>query len=247
MTTAVSTIDNNVLIKFLDSMGLAKDLTEAEKNQYIGICQAFGLNPFKREVHVSKYGNEMSILTGYEVYLKRAERTGQLNGWSCTTDGTVEGGDLKATCTIYRKDREHPFVWDAYYSESVQKTKEGKPNRFWSTRPLLMTKKVAISQAFRLCFSDELGGMPYTQDEIQVDAEVVSSKPLPVEPSEPIKQMNEVQAGKIGMLMQSAAYSEEDRKTIAKKVQAGMSYDAAEKMIANMTRFVAKHQADATA
>ena len=106
---------------------------------------------------------------------------------------------------------------------------------------------MAISQALRLCFSDELGGMPYNQDEIQVDAEVVSSKPLPVEPSEPIKQMNEVQAGKIGMLMQSAAYSEEDRKTIAKKVQAGMSFQAAEKMISNMTRFVAKHQADATA
>jgi hypothetical protein len=29
-----------------------------------------------------------------------------------------------------------------------------------------MTKKVCISQAFRLCFSDELGGMPYTSDEI---------------------------------------------------------------------------------
>lgn len=29
-----------------------------------------------------------------------------------------------------------------------------------------MTKKVGISQAFRLCFSDELGGMPYTSDEM---------------------------------------------------------------------------------
>ena len=239
MSTAVSTIDNTTLVKYLDSMGLAKDLSEAEKNQYIGICQAFGLNPFKREVHVSKYGNEMSILTGYEVYLKRAERTGQLNGWSCTTAGTVEAGDLKATCTIFRKDREHPFIWEAYYSESVQKTKEGKPNRFWATRPLLMTKKVAISQAFRLCFSDELGGMPYTQDEIQVEAEVVSSKPLPQEPQAP--QMTAEQAGEIGALMESKAYSEEDRKVIAGKVKAGMSQADAAKTIDRMKKYITKH------
>ena len=29
-----------------------------------------------------------------------------------------------------------------------------------------MTKKVAIAQGFRLCFPDELGGMPYTADEL---------------------------------------------------------------------------------
>jgi uncharacterized protein YyaL (SSP411 family) len=29
-----------------------------------------------------------------------------------------------------------------------------------------MIKKVAISQGFRLCFSDELGGMPYTKEEM---------------------------------------------------------------------------------
>ena len=75
----------------------------------------------------------------------------------------------------------------------------------------------------------------------------VSSNPLPVEHPEPVKQMTDVQAGKIGMLMQSAAYSEEDRKTIVKKVQTGMSFQAADKMIANMTKYVAKHQADATA
>jgi hypothetical protein len=29
-----------------------------------------------------------------------------------------------------------------------------------------MIKKVAMAQGFRLCFSDELGGMPYTADEL---------------------------------------------------------------------------------
>jgi len=50
-----------------------------------------------------------------------------------------------------------------------------------------MTKKVGISQAFRLCFSDELGGMPYTSDEMPQQettqdiphVEVIEPKPTP--------------------------------------------------------------------
>ena len=39
-----------------------------------------------------------------------------------------------------------------------------------------MTKKVAMAQAFRLCFPDEFGGMPYTNDEIVNDDAVESDK-----------------------------------------------------------------------
>ena len=88
-----------------------------------------------------------------------------LDGWSATTTGSVATNDLKAIVTIYRKDRTHPFVWEANYDECVQKTREGKVTKFWE-KSAFMTKKVAISQAFRLCFSDELAGMPYTADEM---------------------------------------------------------------------------------
>ena len=36
----------------------------------------------------------------------------------------------------------------------------------WSEKPRTMLKKVCIAQAFRLCFPVELGGMPYTADEL---------------------------------------------------------------------------------
>lgn len=165
------------LTMHLENLGLLKDLTSGEKNSYLQIAKAFNLNPFKREIHVSKYNGQMSIITGYEVYIKRAERSGQLDGWSVVTTGDAKDGTLKATVTIHRKDRSHPFVWEAMYSEYVQKTKEGAVNKFWQ-KSTTMIKKVAISQAFRLCFSDELGGMPYTSDEMDtqdVQADVTNA------------------------------------------------------------------------
>lgn len=158
-------VSKETLIKHLDTLGLASQLTPQEKENYFEIAMLYGLNPFKREIYVSKYGSQMSIITGYEVYIKRAERTGMLDGWSATTSGSVATGDLKATVTIYRKDRSHPFVWEALYEECVQRTREGKVTKFWE-KAAFMTKKVAISQGFRLCFSDELAGMPYTADEM---------------------------------------------------------------------------------
>lgn len=162
-------VNEKVLIEYLDVMGLSPKLEEKEKIQFLNIAKTFGLNPFKREIFCTVYGSgeykQLSIITGYEVYIKRAERSGQLDGWNATTSGSVENGDLKATVTIYRKDRKHPFVWEVFYDECVQKTKAGVVTKFWE-KANFMTKKVGISQAFRLCFSDELGGMPYTSDEM---------------------------------------------------------------------------------
>ena len=165
----------------LENLGLVKDLTKGEMNSYLQIAKAFNLNPFKREIHVSKYNGQMSIITGYEVYIKRAERTGLLDGWSVATTGSVEGKDLKAILTIHRKDRTHPFIWEADYSEFVQKTKEGNVTKFWQ-KAKMMIKKVTISQGFRLCFSDELGGMPYTADEMSDKTEDIGHEEIKAAP-----------------------------------------------------------------
>lgn len=162
----IAIVDEKILVQHLENIGLIKDLTNGEKDSFVQIAKAFNLNPFKREIYASKYGGQMSIIVGYEVYIKRAERTGQLDGWECVTTGSVTTNDLVATITIYRKDRTRPFVWQAHYNECVQKTKEGNVTKFWQ-KASFMTKKVAISQGFRLCFSDELGGMPYTKEEME--------------------------------------------------------------------------------
>lgn len=156
------------LVSHLTNMGLMKDLTDGEKNTYLQIAKAFNLNPFKREIYVSKYNGQMSIIVGYETYIKRAERSGMLDGWEVTTSGSVAPvlaeSTLKAVITIYRKDRTRPFVWEAKFSEYMQ-LKDGRLNKFWQ-KSETMIKKVAMAQGFRLCFNDELGGMPYTSEEV---------------------------------------------------------------------------------
>ena len=142
--------------KYLESMG--NGLKEHHRNQFLEICKAYQLNPFKREVYGIQYGNNFNIIVGYEIYLKRAEMSGQLAGWKAWTEGS--GSDMKGCVEIKRKDWEEPFYHEAYLDEYDQK------NSMWKNKPRTMIKKVAISQAFRMAFPVELGGIPYTADEL---------------------------------------------------------------------------------
>jgi len=171
-------IPKQTVLDYLAAIGLTSELTQAETLQFVSVCQAFGLNPFKREVHIAVYGEgasrRVSIIVGYETYLKRADRTGKLDGWSSRIEGS--GDDMKAIVEIHRRDWSEPFQHEVYFSEAVQRTKTGTPTSFWSKMPRFQLKKVAISQGFRLAFPDELGGLPYDSSEIP-DAESLAGTP----------------------------------------------------------------------
>ena len=152
---------------------LCPNASEQELMMGLQIAKTFNLNPMKREVYFVKYGNNaMSVLVGYEVYLKRAERSKNWNGMESSSEGSVKEGTLKAVVKIFKKNWDHPLTHEVYYSEYVQTKADGSPNRFWSTKPITMIKKVAVSQALRLAFPDEFDGMPYTSDEV-VDQEKI--------------------------------------------------------------------------
>jgi len=147
---------------------IAPNATDTELYFFMNIAQSYGLNPFKREIHFVKYGNQPGqTIVGYETYIKRAERTGLLDGWSVWVDKDNVGE--KAIIEIHRKDRSHPFQWEVYRKEF------DKQQSTWKAMPYFMLKKVAMSQGFRLAFPEEVGGMPYTPDEI--NAGVTESLP----------------------------------------------------------------------
>jgi phage recombination protein Bet len=177
-------VSNEQLVSFLDAMGLSKSLSDGEKTTFLTIAKEFQLNPFKREVYCSKYGNgDITIIVGFEVYLKRAERSGLLDGWKVITEGT--GDETKAVITIWRKDRKFEFVHEVFLKEYIQRKSDGTTTKFWKEKPITMIKKVAMAQGFRLCFSDELGGMPYTSEEMPDKTEEIATVVI----VEPIKKL----------------------------------------------------------
>lgn len=163
--------------------------TEKEVGMFLQIAKLNNLNPFNREIYIVKYGAyPASILTGYEVYLKRAESSGNYAGFKVWTEGKVP--DMIAKIEVYRKDWERPLVHEVEYSEYVQKSGSGQPTKFWRDKTKTMLKKVAISQGMRFAFPGELGGLPYTRDEIHTEGsgreyEVVQESPTMTVPEMP--------------------------------------------------------------
>jgi phage recombination protein Bet len=184
-------VDIKVVTDFLFSSGTK--LTEQQKKLFVAIAIRSQLDPFKREIHPIPYKKEdgsyaLSIVTGYEVYLKRADASGKLDGWKVWTEGKTQDGTLKACIEIKRKDWSTPLIHEVLFTEY------NLGRSLWKTKPITMIKKVAIAQGFRLAFSEELAGMPYTADElpeasgtidvtpekpeIQVERDIGEDKPL---------------------------------------------------------------------
>jgi phage recombination protein Bet len=173
----IQTIDAPTVRKFI-----CANASDTEIGLFLQIAKAYDLNPFKREIYLVKYGSyPASTIVGYETYLKRAERTGKLDGWDVAIEG--EPPEASATITIHRKDRGHDIKWTVYYEDAVQRTKDGAVTSMWR-KWKFMLRKVAIAQGMRLAFPDELGGLPYTEEELdptqppQTQVVVVDSAPL---------------------------------------------------------------------
>ncbi len=170
---ALAIVDNKVIEDFIFSTGTI--LTPQHKKLFIALAVHNQLDPFKREIHAIPYKDKegratLSVVTGYEVYLKRAERSNKLDGWKVWTEG--QGDALKAIVEIRRKDWKEPLRHEVIFKEY------NLGRSLWISKPVTMIKKVAIAQGFRLAFPEELGGIPYTADEI--DTEPIKIE-LPIE------------------------------------------------------------------
>ncbi len=186
------------LAKIIDAFLIGTKTAEKLKPAQIALCKqtalAFGLNPLKREIHFipreikrknTKTGYwegtgeyEATVVIGYEVYLKRAEATGRLNGWGVSF--VKDAADTKAILKVYKKGWDQPFEHEVYLSEAKQQTP------IWDKMPKFMLRKVAIGQGFRLAFPEEMGGLPYMPEELGVgvieDGKLIEERPAPALP-----------------------------------------------------------------
>ncbi len=179
----IQEITDEKLIEYINTFH-SNQLSQQETKQFIEIAKAYNLNPFKKEIYCISFnardGRKLSILTGYEVYIKKAERTGLLTGWKAWTEGEVKDRSLKGCIEIHKKGWDKPFYHEVDFVEYNQN------NHFWNEKPKTMIKKVAIAQGFRLAFADDLGGAPYTADEVSEGSDIKEINPV-VEAEKPQK------------------------------------------------------------
>ena len=175
-------------------------LNHSQVQQFLAVSMAFNLNPWKKEVYPIPYTSNgkttMSIVTGYEVYLKRADLNPNYDGYQIEWTGTFvrskvqksgkngnysvdvllpNDDDVSCICTVYRKDRKMPVRCEVFYSEYTQ------GNYMWYTKPRVMLEKVAIARAMRLAFPTEFGGMPYESAELPKEMGLDPSKEVIVD------------------------------------------------------------------
>jgi len=188
----IDKITEKDIVNFLLSSDVSEKLTEQQKKMFIYTAVHSNLDPFKREIYAIPYKvmtwdpkkqekvwngkYDMSIVTGYEVYIKRAQRSNRWGGikfngfeqtktlsWDYKSKSFREINDIKCSVSVYRLDWKVPFVHEVKLSEYKQDTS------MWKKKPETMIKKTCIAQALRMCFPDEVGRIPYIREEISAE------------------------------------------------------------------------------
>lgn len=151
-----------------------KNATSSELALGAMICKQQGLNPFTGDVHFVKYGEQkMQVIVSKYAFLKRAERNPNYDGFKAWVE--ADGDDFVGKCEVYRKDRKMPIYSEVYLSEYNQ------GNKMWKEKPKTMIRKVAVVQALREAFADELGGL--LSEEEMSDEHITTAKAILPKPS----------------------------------------------------------------
>jgi len=169
------------------------NVTDQEVQLFLKLCEYQKLNPFLREVYLVKYGSyPASMVTGKEVFTKRASKDPNFNGMEAgitvrDENGQIirrDGSMLLATeqivggwCRVYLKDTVVPFFEEVSFAEYLGKKSDGTPTGMWATKPATMIRKVAIVHTLREAFPESFEGL-YSQEEINT----IDSSSLPTAP-----------------------------------------------------------------
>jgi phage recombination protein Bet len=128
---------------------VAGNATQTEFELLMYMAQKYNLDPLIRQIWLVKYGDAPAqIFAGRDGFLEIAHRSGQFNGMETHVNWSGDGKSIEsATCTVWRKDMEHPFVANVLFKEYST----GK--NLWSSKPAVMIGKVAESVCLRKAFS----------------------------------------------------------------------------------------------
>jgi phage recombination protein Bet len=124
---------------------VCKGATDAQLRMFIEVCRTTGLNPWLREVWF--VAEKSMIMAGRDGYLRVANEHPAFDGIETRVERDDKQIPIKAVCTVWRKDRTHPTICEAYFSEY----KSASP--VWTKYPSAMISKVAEVLALKRSFA----------------------------------------------------------------------------------------------
>lgn len=157
-------------------------VTDQEVVMFMSLCRYQHLNPFLHEAYLVKYGNNSpaTIVTGKDVFLKRANRNANFRGMKAgvivqdenTGDVTEREGTfyLKTEkivggfAKVFVEGRE-PYCATVAFDEYAGRKSNGELNSQWATKPATMIRKVALVQALREAFPEDFSQL-YAAEEV---------------------------------------------------------------------------------
>lgn len=178
-------------------------VTDQEISMFINLCRYQHLNPFLNEAYLIKFGSQdAQIVVGKEAITKRAMRNKRYRGQQAGVVILKDEGELEyragslvlpseqlvgGWAKVYVKDYDVPIEAAVALHEYIG-LKDGKPNKQWARKPATMIRKVALMQALREAFPEDLGGM-YDSSERDVEFDEENA-PVPVEvPQENVQEL----------------------------------------------------------
>ena len=185
------------------------EVTDQEVVMFLNLCRFQHLNPFLREAYLIKYGNSpATMVVGKDAITKRAMRNASFAGQQAgVVVQPVETGELEyrpgalvledeklvgGWAKVFVKGYQEPIEAVVGLSEYVGIKKTGEVNDQWIKRPATMIRKVALMQALREAFPDDLAGM-YDSSEMGVDLNESSMAPVDMDNLPPVIQAEPVQ------------------------------------------------------
>lgn len=196
----------DIIRKYLVS-GDPSVVTHQEVMMFLQLCRFQKLNPFLREAYLIKFkGTPATIVTGKEVFTKRAASAKNCAGWEAgimvkkgntveNREGTflIKGEELLGGwAKVYRKDWNVPMSITVGMDEYRRLKADGTPMANWRTMPATMIRKVALVQALREAFPEDFEGL-YTPEEMNIDESVLEDAPIKITEEEEAEDVEDAE------------------------------------------------------
>ena len=160
-------------------------ITDKEIKLFIELAKAQKLNPFTKEIFITKYGDyPATFIVGKDVFTKRAQANPLFKGMQAgiivqrgnavdQREGSAMYGDemlLGGWCKVYVQGYDVPIYDSVSFNEYAARKSDGTLNAMWASKPATMIRKVAIVHALREAFPSDFQGL-YDQSEMGLSAQ----------------------------------------------------------------------------